>query len=325
VGHSRGPSRAHVSRETSGNIKAVKMVERRLGRGLELLIPASSERQDDAICQIPLSQIQKNRFQPREDFNKEKIEELAESIKQNGIIQPIIVRKKNGAFELIAGERRYLASQILKLETIPAIVQDVSDDQLLELALVENLQREDLNPIEEAHAIQMMVKYKGLTHEEISNKIGKHRTYVTNILRLLDLPQKIQDAVSRGTIKFGHARALLGLPSPKEILAAFEVIVQKNLSVRETEALVKKASSPKPGDKLASKNLQKSSKSPHVFDLENRLREIYNTRVSIDLKGYKGRVSFSFYSQDDLGRLFDRLSSCRTNSVSPNQHDGAME
>ena len=284
-----------------------KMSEKRLGRGLDFLIPSSLEKQLDSVSQIQIKQIKKNRFQPREFFNEDKHKELALSIKENGVIQPILVRQEGGQFELIAGERRLRACSSLGQETIPAIVLNISDAQLLEFALVENIQREDLNPMEEARAFQMFVQFQGLTHEDIANRIGKHRTYVTNSLRLLDLPSKIQEYVSRGTFSTGHARALLGLSTEKEMFFACEAILNNALTVRKTEELVKsllaKKGPPPPQHKAI-------VRPPHILSLEKKLREHFNTRVEIQVKGNnKGRVSFSFHSEKDLGRLFDLLVS----------------
>lgn len=279
------------------------MAEKRLGRGLDFLIPSSLETQADSVSQIQITQIKKNRFQPREVFDEDRHKELASSIKENGVIQPILVRQEGGQYELIAGERRLRACSSLGHETIPAIILNISDAQLLEFALVENIQREDLNPMEEARAFQMFVQFQGLTHEDIANRIGKHRTYVTNSLRLLDLPSRIQDEVSRGTISTGHARALLGLSTEKEMFLALEAILNDRLNVRKTEELVKVMTGQKgPPPPLA----KTSTRPPHILSLEKKLREHFNTRVEIQLKGSnKGRVSFSFHSEKDLGRLFD--------------------
>ncbi len=291
------------------------MAEKRLGRGLDFLIPSTPQKQKDSVPQIPLRQIRRNRFQPREVFDDEKIQELALSIKENGVLQPILVRQEGSNYELIAGERRLKACSILRNDTIPAIILDITDAKLLEFALVENIQRENLSSIEEAHALQMFVQYQGLTHEEIATKIGKHRTYVTNLLRLLELPEVIQADVSRGTISAGHARALLGLSSEKEILAAHALVVGNGLSVRKTEELVKTML----GRKTPSRRAASPAKPPHIIDLEGRLRERFDRHIDIQLTGEKGKVLFSFHSEDDLGRLFNLLDSCTSEISFPEE------
>jgi len=280
------------------------MGERRLGRGLDYLIPATLEENKDSVSQLAVDLITKNRFQPREHFNEDSIQELALSIKENGVIQPILVRREDNRYELIAGERRLKACRELGLDTIPCVVLDVSDDKLLEFALVENIQREDLNAIEESRALHMFVKYNALTHEEIAKKIGKHRTYVTNALRLLELPEKIQVAVSRGTISAGHARALLGISDPEVMLNAFEQVVADQLTVRKTESLVKKLNS----EQKSTSPSPATTKEPYLTDLEEKLRDHFNSRVDIQINGKKGKISFSFHSEQDLSRLIELLT-----------------
>jgi ParB family chromosome partitioning protein len=298
--------------------EGIIMAERRLGRGLEYLIPSTRDKHKETVEQIPLRLVRKNRFQPREMFDDAKIQELAQSIKENGVIQPILVRQEGSRFELIAGERRLKACEFLKLESIPAIILNVSETQLLEYALAENIQREDLNPIEEARAFDVFARFQGLTHEEIAQKLGKHRTYVTNSLRLLDLPEKIQAEVSRGTISAGHARALLGLSLKDEMLKALEIIVKEGLSVRKTEDLVKNLSGRK-GRAAGKRNVLKP---PHIMSLEEQLRNLFNTRVEIQEQGKGGKLVFSYHTEEDLGRLFDMLVQCRKESDRLNHDPG---
>lgn len=283
------------------------MAEKRLGRGLDFLIPTKTtqkpETKEDAVTTIPVRLVRKNRFQPREVFDEAKIQELALSIKENGVIQPILVRKEGTKYELVAGERRLKACSLLGLETIPALVLNIPDARLLEFALVENLQRENLNPLEEARAFEMFIQYQGLTHDEISKKIGKHRSYVTNALRLLELPDDIQNEVSRETISSGHARALLGLQTHPEMLDVLAVILKRGLTVRKTEALVrrltgKETKESRPGVKT------KSAKPPHLASLEDKLRELFNVKVDIQPQGSGGRVTFNYHSEKDLARLY---------------------
>ena len=218
--------------------------KRALGKGLAALIPEDAikrevERKDSAaIAYLKVSEIQPSRFQPREDFNEERLQELISSIKEKGFLQPILVHKTADGYELIAGERRLRAAKSLNMLEIPAIVKAVSDEDVLVLSIIENVQREELNPIEEAHAFYQLMQEFYFTQERLAQSVGKDRSTVANILRLLNLPKEIQDAVSRGTITMGHARSLLALPTSKDQVAFFKKSVAKSLSVRELENLV---------------------------------------------------------------------------------------
>ena len=288
------------------------MAPKRLGRGLDFLISSPTQTEEEpqaksgSSLDISINKIRSNRFQPRKSFSEEAILELASSIQKNGVIQPVVVRKAGENFELIAGERRLRACQKLGHETIPAIQVDISESKLLELALVENLQREDLNPLEESEAFQMMADVKGMTHEEIGKVIGKHRSYVSNSIRLLDLPDKVKKEVSRETITAGHARALLGgLATEKEMLDLLEQIMQHGLSVRQTEEFVKRSTA----RKSSPKSTGKQSKDPLMLSLEDNLRNLFDARVEINAKGKGGQITFSYHSTDDLSRIYERLTS----------------
>lgn len=284
------------------------MKSSRLGRGLDALLGGSGHTPQEPgqqILEIPVDRVRPNPSQPRQDFDQEALSELIESITRNGLLQPIIVRAVNDDFELIAGERRWRAAVQAGLATIPAIVRPATDHESLELALIENIQRENLNPIEQAKAYKSLIDRFALTQEEAATRLGKKRSSVANILRLLDLPQDIQDAVSRGTLSMGHARALLALPDRAEQLRLAARIQREDLSVRQTEQIVSDrlrrarptppASEPKP---------------PHINDLEGKLREALATRVTIHTHRHDegGRIVIDFFTRDDFQRLLERLA-----------------
>jgi ParB family chromosome partitioning protein len=270
-----------------------------LGKGLDALIPTEKVEQGYVI--LGIDEISPNTFQPRKDFDEEAINELAASIQEKGIIQPIVVRKNMNAYEIIAGERRWRAAQRVGLTKIPVIIKDVSDREVLELALVENLQREDLNPIEEATAYEQLIEDFGLTHEEISRRIGKERSTITNQLRLLKLPEEVREALIKGEITAGHARALLGLESPNKMKEVLEAIIKDKLSVRKTEKLVQKLSEDK---KTAIKS---HDIDPYIKQLTDELKKGLGTQVKIIDKGGEGRIEIEYYSKDELERLIEIL------------------
>lgn len=215
-------------------------MNKRLGKGLDALITSLHIDESDKVIQIPLSQLRANPYQPRKYFNEDSINELAESIKEHGIIQPIIVRKVLKGFEIIAGERRYRASQVCGLATVPAVERNFSDQQVMEIALIENVQREDLNAMEIAIAYQSIIDQFSLTQEELSAKVGKSRSHIANFLRLLQLPETIKQYVSRGTLSMGHARAIVGVKDDKTKKELAETAISKQWSVRDLEEEIKK-------------------------------------------------------------------------------------
>ncbi|HLE24252.1 MAG TPA: ParB/RepB/Spo0J family partition protein [Thermodesulfobacteriota bacterium] len=271
-----------------------------LGKGLDALIPAEKVGQGYVI--LGIDEIRPNTFQPRKDFDEEAINELAVSIQEKGIIQPIVVRKNINAYEIIVGERRWRAAQRVGLTKIPVIIKDVSDREALELALVENLQREGLNPIEEASAYGQLIEDFGLTHEEISKRIGKERSTVTNQLRLLKLPEEVREALIKGEITAGHARALLGLESPNKMKEVLEAIRKDKLSVRKTEKLVQKLL----GDKQTS--IKSHDIDPYIKHLTDELKKVLGTQVKIIDKGGEGKIEIEYYSKDELERLIEILA-----------------
>ncbi len=284
------------------------MVEKRpaLGRGLSALIPdspAAPAAPDDRALEIDTDRLRPNRFQPRTDMNDERIEELARSIKSNGIIQPIVVRRAGADYDIIAGERRWRAAQRAGLLKVPVVVRDVPDDRLLAVALIENIQREDLNPIEEAVAYRRLADEFHLTQEQIAESVCKDRSSIANTVRLLRLPQAIRGDVASNALSMGHARALLGVTDEAAQVQLARSIVARKLSVRETEVLVKKieagSSEPKGPDKKAD---------VHTRAAEDKLRLALGTRVRINRKGRGGRIEIDFVDENELQRLYERLT-----------------
>ena len=274
-----------------------------LGRGLSALIPdapaapAASERP----LEVDIDMLRPNKFQPRTHMDDGRIEELSRSIRSNGVIQPIVVRKADDGYEIVAGERRWRASQRAGLLKVPIVVRDIPDDRLLAAALIENIQRENLNPIEEAHAYRRLADEFGLTQEQIAESVGKDRSSVANFVRLLRLPPEIRDHVGAGTLSMGHARALLGLPDEGAQLRIGKEVVAKALSVRETEALVKRTIAPPP-------EKPEEQKDVHTRAAEERLRFALGTRVRIIRKGKGGRLEIDFGDENELHRIYEQLT-----------------
>jgi ParB family chromosome partitioning protein len=282
------------------------MVEKRpaLGRGLSALIPdapAVPQPSSARAQEVDTDLLTPNPFQPRTVIDEGKIDELARSIRSNGIIQPIVVRKAGTRYEIIAGERRWRASQRAGLLKVPIVVRDTPDEQLLASALIENIQREDLNPIEEAHAYRRLADEFALTQEQIADAVGKDRSSVANIMRLLKLPHEMRESVSAGALAMGHARALLSLPDEATQLRVGREVVARQLSVRETEVLVKKAVE-------APKERVEPAKDVHIRAAEEKLRFALGTRVRIVRKRKGGKIEIDFASEDELQRLYEQLS-----------------
>lgn len=306
------------------------MSRRKLGRGLQALLgvdepgevpvavessisPNSQQESASDLRQIPLAEVEINPYQPRRDFDPEELASLARSIITHGVIQPIVVRALGGKYQLVAGERRLRAAKQAGLARIPARVLVLDDQQTCELALIENLQRQDLNAIEKALAFQSYLGQFGSTHEELAEHLGIDRSSVTNLLRLLELPDSVQDAVRTAKISFGHARALLSLADPIDRITVCEQVVAESLSVRQTESLVKSkretpTSSRSTGTEPDSPADNTSAKSNHVVSLENDLRHRFGTRVEIMPEGSdRGRVVIHFQSHDDFERVLALL------------------
>ena len=276
-----------------------------LGKGLDLLIPQAEPEKKQAE-QEPLmlktSQLEPNKDQPRKKFDEEKIAELAESIKQYGIIQPIIACKKDDYYQIIAGERRWRAAKKAGVKEVPVVIKEYSDKEIAEISLIENIQREDLNPIEEAKSYKQLIDEYKLTQEELAVRVSKSRTEIANKMRLLKLHSEVQKMLVAGDLSAGHARALLGLEDKKDQLKAAKEVTEKNLSVRQTEDLVKKMNEPK---KSAGSKKKDDSLDFIYRDLEKKLSESLGTKVKINRKDKnEGKIEINYYSEDELDRLY---------------------
>ena len=284
--------------------KATKRTNR-LGRGLSALIPdISTEIDKKDIITIDLKNIYQNQDQPRRVFDEEKIKILSESIKNYGVLQPIVLKPDDkGKYMIIAGERRYRASKLARKSDIPAVIKDIPMKDIMEIALIENLQREELNPIEEALAYRSLIKNYEVTQEEISEAVGKSRPHITNTLRLLNLPQKIMDMIDQGQITAGHGKALLRVNDENLQLELANKVIAEELSVRATEALAKKICE----DNI--KEVPKKSKEKDVFivDVEEKLRNIFGTKVNISKGKKKGKIEIEYYNEDDLNNIVSML------------------
>ena len=288
------------------------MLERRpaLGKGLSALIPDAPEPARSGPIEVDIDLLAPNQQQPRLNMDDAKLEELAASIKANGIIQPILVRRTGNTYRIIAGERRWRAAQKAGLQRVPVVVRDVADGdkQLLELALIENLQREGLNPIDEALAYQRLADEFSLTQEQIAAAVGKDRSSVANFMRLLKLPEEVRADLAAGALSTGHARALLALPDAAAQRHGAREAISRRLSVRETEALVKKLSSPKPRATSAAATPAPGS-DVHTRAAEDRMRFALGTKVRINRRGSGGRIEIEFGSEDELNRIFEVITS----------------
>jgi ParB family chromosome partitioning protein len=278
-----------------------------LGKGLGALIPdiEKEDRKNFFLCGI--EEISPSKYQPRKGFDEVKLNELAASIKEKGIIEPLIVRKIDGGYELIVGERRWRAAQRAGIKEVPVIVRDVSTGEALELALIENLQREDLNPLEEAEAYKRLMEEFQYKQEELAKRIGKDRTTVANALRLLKLPQEIKAYLADETISSGHARALLGLDSLEDQKMACMKVIKRGLSVREIERLVRRLNLQPSKEDVAGE--PPSEEELHLGYLEETLRKFLGTQVRIPKKGRRGKIEIEFYSEEDLERIVELIMS----------------
>lgn len=284
------------------------MNKRPLGRGLSALISTDpSPAGNDEVREIEIDLIRPGHEQPRTTFDQAKLEELAQSIRTTGVIQPLLVRPVGGLFELVAGERRWRASQLAGLSRVPAIVRDIPDESLLELALIENIQRAELNPVEEANAYKRLIDSLGLTQEEVAKRVGRDRTFVTNYLRVLKLPRDIQELIESERVSFGHARALLGVSDPMTQRRLAQKIVKHNWSVRETERRVKHLDRPERAARHRETNAQID---PNVRAAETKLRRILGTQVRIVARtsASPGRLEIEYYDSADLDRIYRLIS-----------------
>ena len=281
------------------------MKRKALGKGLSALLPDVPEATGgDSLAEIDVKRIDPNPFQPRQHMEPAKIQELARSLAQDGVMQPLIVRRVGSRFQLVAGERRWRAARLAGLKHVPAVVREVEEERLLELALIENIQREDLNPMEEAMAYKRMVSELGFSQEQVAEKVGKDRSTVANLLRLLRLPDKIRKAIALNEISPGHARPLLTIDNVETQNEIAREIVDKGLSVREVEKRVKMLSEP---PKPAKSKKVASPTDPNTRAAEDRLRQALGTRVRILRKGRGGTLEIAFFSEEELSRVYEIL------------------
>ncbi|MGM8251674.1 ParB/RepB/Spo0J family partition protein [Clostridium perfringens] len=280
-----------------------------LGKGLGALIPEDNnineeKKEKGGIINIELKDIKANKKQPRKFFDNNKLNELAESVKEHGIIQPLILKKEEKGYSIIAGERRYRAAKIAELTEVPALIMDISDEKLLQVSLIENIQREDLNPIEEGLAYERLLKEFALTQEELSKTMGKSRTTITNTMRLLKLDDRVKEYVMEGVISEGHGRAIL----PLENEAQYEIaqkIIDNSLSVREAEKLVKKILNDAVEEKTSER---RKPLNPYYKDVRDRLQDHFGTKVNLNANKNKGKIEIEYYSEEDLQRILDIIN-----------------
>jgi len=269
-------------------------MKKALGKGLDALIPKKEEQ----LQEIEIERIIPGEAQPRTDFDEEALKELAQSIREKGIIQPIVVsRVGDGTFRIIAGERRWRAARIAGLEKIPAVIKDVSPSEAVEIALIENIQREDLDPVETASAFERLLKEFNITQEELSKRVGKDRATIANYLRILKLPDEVRQHLKKGTITMGHAKAILSIEDPQKQIEIASMVIKKSLSVRQTEELAKKIDKPKvPKETI-----------PEIRELEDRLTTELGSKVRISHRGKKGKLEIFYSSLDELDGILQRI------------------
>ena len=277
------------------------MKRKSLGRGLEALIPEQNLSEQSQIINVEIEKISPGEHQPRKLFDDSKLEQLVNSIKNRGIIHPIIIREENGGYRIIAGERRWRAAKTAGIKTVPAIIKDVSKREAIELALIENIQREDLNPIEEAEAYERLIGEYELTHDELSERVGKNRATISNYLRILNLPEEVKNFLIEEKISMGHARAILGVKDPNDQIIISKKIHETGMSVRNLEKLVQK------WDKIKKKKIPQAKVLPEVFEIEEKLKRILGTKVKLYhcQKRNSGRIQIEYYSLDDLDRILN--------------------
>ncbi|MET0785469.1 MAG: ParB/RepB/Spo0J family partition protein [Paenisporosarcina sp.] len=272
-----------------------------LGKGINALFPGESINQMETVEKISLKEIKVNPFQPRKIFDEAALNELAESIKEHGILQPIIVRRKGKSFEIVVGERRFRGSKIAGLTEIPVVIRELTDQQMMEIAILENLQREDLTPIEEAEAYQNLMESLNLTQEQLAFRLGKSRPHIANHIRLLSLPEVVREQISAGNLSMGHGRALLGIKRKKLIPIISDKVMKENLNVRQLESLVQKMNDD------VSRETSGEKKDIFIEKKESQLREYFGTTVTIKKTKNKGKIEIEFFSEDDLERILELL------------------
>lgn len=296
------PKRKTTKASTGEPVRRKKVA---LGRGLGALIPeieeADGRPRDFFYCDIAL--IRPNRFQPRLQYPRDELDELSQSIKEQGILQPLLVREEDDGYELIAGERRLRAAKKAGLAQVPVIIKRIGDSKMLEVSIVENIQRANFNPIEESEAYHRLITEFNLTQDQAATRVGKSRSAIANFLRLRQLPEQIKASILDASLTMGHARALLGVENPAQQLAAWRAVVKKGLSVRETENLIRSLKD----EKKKPKTPRKSSEDHYLIGLAEDLSRHFGTKIMIKRRGQRGKVEIEFYSNDDLDRLIQRL------------------
>lgn len=286
------------------------MSKKRLGKGLGALLAEPELEQEEVkpiiqkdSLELDIKSIVPNTFQPRKVFDPEKLAELTASIKEHGVVQPIVVRKVEKGYELVVGERRLRACKNLGLKTVPAVIKEYNNEEMTEIALIENIQRHDLNPVEEANAYKILLNKFKLSQEALAKKVGKSRPYIANFLRILQLPEKILEVLKNEKISFGHARSILSLDDEDLQNKVVEKVILENLSVRETEKLIKSLLNVRSKDKKVKKN----DNSSILITLQDQLRDKFGTKVAIKNKGNKGKIEIEYYNQDELQRILDLM------------------
>jgi len=279
-------------------------VSKRLGKGLDAFFPEIMESNDEQVQELPINKCRPNPYQPRKVFDVDKLEELKQSIIEYGIIQPLIVRKSIKGYEIVVGERRFRAAKEAGLETVPVIIKELTDERMMELALLENLQREDLTPIEEAHAYKNLLTELNLTQEQLSERLGKSRSHIANMVRLLTLPDKIIAYLNNGQLSMGHGRAIVGIKDKNILNKIVNKIIKDKLNVRQVEQLIQSMN--KKTDKQ--KKARPKKKDIFVLEKESILREQLGTGVNIHRGKKKGKIEIEFYTDEDLERLINLLS-----------------
>ena len=273
-----------------------------LGKGLGALIPDEINEDNEVKLMVPLNKIKNNVDQPRKSFDNEKIVELAESIKNHGIIQPLILKQNKSGYIIVAGERRWRAAKMVGLKEVPAIIMNLTEKQVLEISLIENIQRQDLNPIEEALAYKRLLSEFNLTQEELSKRIGKSRTAITNTIRLINLDSRVQQYLIDGIISEGHGRVLLSLDDNELQYIYSQKVIDEKLSVRDLEKIIRNAT-------LKVKNTKESNElNPYYKDIRNKLQDFFGTKVNLSSKKNKGKIEIEYYSEEDLQRILDIIN-----------------